>query len=155
MTTDQKSPDEPVEEILEEWLSSVKNWGIEAYGSSATNRLAEALRRAIKERDEALSFKGKRDRQLQAEDAKNNEAFILGFEAREWDSLRAKLAIAMEALAVIADCPHAGQGFCYEPHGTRKCSCHVADAREALAKINAGDIEFTKIEYGRGPKDGK
>ena len=47
------------------------------------------------------------------------------------------LLMAVAALEEITDyLVHEGNGgFCYEPHGTRPCSYHIKNAREALAKI--------------------
>ena len=53
----------------------------------------------------------------------------------------AKLTIAQEALESLSLAPHEGQGFCYKPYGTRKCSCHVGEAQEALANINKENLK--------------
>lgn len=53
------------------------------------------------------------------------------------ERFEAQLNEATESLMDISLSSHAGQGWCYEPHGTRPCSCHIQDARDALRKIAA------------------
>lgn len=88
------------------------------------------LRISDSQRDEALA---KLTKVQESADFWNECA---GHNGDEVERLIAKLEIAVEALSEIASSDtHAGQGFCYAPHGTRPCSCHVSDAEEALKKI--------------------